>query len=176
MLAVTVDPVSERDRYRAKTPPPHVRAQTVSDAVPREVDAERSSATDDPIEKIAIRQRRTSKQIDNLVARVTATEAQQGALLGMVGTLVTASDVERKTRDARAEAARLDLVAAEERQAKTEAEQRAADREARSANRKLLASIVVPTVAAVLSGIAAILLATRGVPPAVTAPVPMERP
>ncbi len=185
---------SDRDSFRPKTPPQHIRAQTApgSSGIPDRPFGEResrSAAIEDPIARLEYRQKRASIQIGEMGSRLGSLEVGHASIIGKVDSialqadrLITDADAERKTRDDRAETARLDLRAAEERKERADAaklaldvEERKAERAARGANRKLIASIVVPTIAALLSGIAVILAATRGAPPT-AAPAPYVAP
>lgn len=167
---------------RRRTPPPPrrrteprgfhpLRPITGGDAAPdREFgeDESRSGVIGDPFERIEYRQRNQSRQIELVGARVHALEVKHEgishelrALAKMTEDLIKVAEDERRTRDDRAAAARMDREAAE---ARKEREDERRSRE-RSANRKLIAGIVVPTIAAIGALITSIIAAVNSASP-----------
>lgn len=154
-----------------RTPPPRRRTEPrgirlpTSDAAPdREFGEleERSGVVGEPLERIERRQRNASRQIELVNKRVGSLEVTQvgisqevRALASMLRGLLQAADDERRTRADRAAAARLELEAAEARKER-EDQRKAAER---SANRKLIAGILVPSITALFAGIAAVVAA-----------------
>lgn len=165
--------MSDRDRYRPKTPPKSVRAQTARperdteadfelDAVPEheipDLEA-RTPVHGDPFVRMEFRQKRASRQMFELASRhraiageVAKLDERIEAVDGKLDTLLQAELADRRARADRAETARIDLDRAK---AAADEEDRRREYELRRTTGAFRVKVILAIVAAISTTVGA---------------------
>ena len=163
----------DRDRYRPKTPPRSVRAQTArperdtetdfeTDAVPEheipDLEA-RTPVHGDPFVRMEFRQKRASRQLFELASRhqmiageVAKLDERIEAVDGKLDTLLQAELADRRARADRAETARIDLDRAK---AAADEEDRRREYELRRTTGAFRVKVILAIVAAISTTVGA---------------------